>query len=228
MSKGQSRRTRSSARTAKAGARFTIDPYFACLIFAGVGLGTLGIAPSPRLVVLWTTLLGLWLAYREGQTIRLRFSFADMGRGALIGLALGLPLLLLAFRVLVKAVPILYVGVEDPSLSSVAGAMVFVSLVLLAPLAEELFFRDILQKERGHWIAAALYAAAGVILFLPTAGGYPLVLTAVSGTSALLGVLYTFLYARYGLTTSVACHAVVNLALLFVPAVLEQLELFTS
>ena len=73
MSKSQSRRTGGRARSSRAGTRLTIDPFFACLIFAGVGLGTLGIATSPRLVVLWTTLVGLWLAYREGQTIRLRF-----------------------------------------------------------------------------------------------------------------------------------------------------------
>jgi membrane protease YdiL (CAAX protease family) len=192
-----------------------------------MGLGTLSLGASPRLVILWTTLLGLWLSYREGQSIKTQYQFVDVGRGAGIGLALGLPLLFLAFTALATAVPILFVSVDDPSVSGVGGTTVFVSLVLLAPLAEELFFHDILQRERGFWIAAALYAAACVILFLPTAGRYPVVLVAVSGISAVLGSVYGLLYDRFGLATSLACHSMVNLLLLFVPALLSHLDLFT-
>lgn len=192
-----------------------------------MGLGTLSLGASPRLVILWSTLLGLWLAYREGQSIKVHYQFVDVGRGIGIGLILGLPLLLLAFRVLTTAIPILYVSVDDPSISGVGGTTIFVSLVLLAPLAESLFFLDIVQKERGFWIAAVLYAVACVILFLPTAGRYPVVLAAVSGVSAILGGVYGLLYDRFDMTTSLACHSTVNLLLLFVPALLSHLDLFT-
>jgi membrane protease YdiL (CAAX protease family) len=208
--------------------RFSFDSYFACLIFAGMGLGTLSLGASPRLVILWTTLLGLWLAYREGQSLRLEYRFADIGRGAGIGLAIGAPLLLLAFRPLATAIPILYVSVKDPSMDGVGGTTIFASLVLLAPLAEELFFRDILHRERGLTVSAVLYAAAGVIFFLPTAGSFPVVLIAVSGASALLGVVYSFLHERYGLATSIACHSTINLFLLFMPAILNHLKLFAQ
>ena len=207
-------------------ARIALDPYFACLIFAAVGLGTLGLGASPRMIILWVTLLGLWLVYREGKTIRLRYRFADIGRGLGIGLAISVPLMLIAFRGLIAAIPILYVSVKEPAVDTVTGTMIFTSLVFLAPLAEELFFRDMLQRERGFWIAGALYTVAGVILFLPTAGDFPVVLVAVSGSAGVLGILYALLHERYGLTVAIACHATVNLILLCVPATLSHIELF--
>jgi membrane protease YdiL (CAAX protease family) len=105
--------------------------------------------------------------------------------------------------------------------------MIFVSLALVAPLAEALFFRDLLQRERGFWVSIGLYAAAGIIFFLPTAGGFPAVLGAVSGVTAVLGILYAFLYERYGLTVALACHTTINLILLYIPAIVNHLELFT-
>jgi membrane protease YdiL (CAAX protease family) len=215
-----------SSQQNKNSARFVLDPYFACLIFGAVGLGTLKLGTSPRLIILWTTLIGLWLAFREGQARQLTYQFADIGRGASIGLAIGAPLMLLAFRPLATAIPILYVSTEPSVQIGASGSMIFVSLVLVAPLAEELFFRDILQQEHGLWVSIGLYAAAGVILFLPTAGGFPIVLAAVSGATAILGILYAFLYERYGLTVSLACHTTINLLLLFVPAIVSHLALF--
>ena len=178
-------------------------------------------------------LLLLWLVYREGQSIRLRYEFAEIGRGAGIGLAIGLPLLILAYRPLMTAIPILYVGV--PALAGVMpatetlivnepdvlGALMFVSLVLLAPLAEGLFFYGILHRELGFLIGTGCYAIANVILFLPTVGGFWAILLAVCGATAVLGVVYGFLYERYGLATSIVCHMAVNLVLLFLPVILR-------
>jgi membrane protease YdiL (CAAX protease family) len=208
--------------------RFKLDPYFACLIYGAAGLGTIKLGTSPRLLLLWTTLLVLWIVFREGQTIKLRYTFADVGRGAAIGLALSLPLVLLAFRSLATAIPILFVSSEQPTLAGPAGTTIFASLVLVAPLAEELFFRDILQRAAGLWITIGIYAAAGVILYLPTAGSYPAVLAAVSGATAILGALYAFLHERYGSIAAFACHATVNLVLLSLPALVGHLELLRA
>ena len=204
-----------------------LDPYFACLIFGAVSLGTLKLGVSARLVILWTTLLGLWLVFREGQPLQVQYQLGEIGRGAAIGLAIGAPLMLLAFRALATAVPILYVSADPLAPVGASGTMIFVSLVWVAPLAEELFFRDILQRERGLWASIGLYAAAGILFFLPTAGGFPAVLVAVSGATAVLGILYAFLYERYGLTVTLACHTTLNLILLFVPTIVSHLELFT-
>jgi membrane protease YdiL (CAAX protease family) len=203
-----------------------LDPYFACLIFGAAGLGTLKLGTSPRLLLLWTTLLVLWIAFREGQTLKLRYSLAEIGRGAGIGLAFSLPLVFVAFHSLAAAIPILFVSTQQPALAGPAGTTIFASLVLVAPLAEELFFRDVLQRAVGLWITIGLYAAAGVILYLPTAGQYPVVLVSVSGATALLGALYAFLHERYGFTVSLACHTTVNLVLLCIPALIGHLELF--
>lgn len=211
----------------------TLDPYFAALIFAGVGLGTWALPACIRLTVLWTTLPVLWLAFREGRPFDISFRFADLGRGLGLGLALGLPLLLIAHRPLSVAVPILYIGasVSSPvfatAQASVAGpaeiaaTLAFVNLILLAPLSESLFFHDVLHRERGYLVGAGLYAAAGVILFLPTAGTFPAVLLVISSVNAVLGVLYGFLYERYGLSTAWSAHLAVNLCLLFIPALIN-------
>ena len=228
MTKRQSGSTRQKRAGAKrsSGPTFSLDPYFACLIFGAAGLGTLKLGTSPRLLLLWTTLLVLWIAFREGQTLKLGYSFSEIGRGAGIGLAFSLPLMLLAFRSLAAAIPILFVSAQQPSLAGPAGTTIFASLVLIAPLAEELFFRDVLQRSTGLWITVGLYAAAGVILYLPPAGRYPAVLAAVSGATAVLGAFYAFLHERYGLTVSLACHTTVNLILLCIPALVGHLELF--
>jgi membrane protease YdiL (CAAX protease family) len=225
-----SRRTSTSRRKSGAqgaGGRMMIDPLFACLIFAAVALGTLTIATSARLVVLWTVLLLLWFIYQEGAARTLSYGFAEVGRGALIGTAIGLPLMVLALRPLITAIPILFVSRAQPTLVGVSSATVFVSLVLLAPFAEEFFFRDLLQREQGLWVSVAVYAAAGILLFLPTAGDYVVVLIAVVGIWSVLGVIYGFLYERFGLATTLACHLAVNLFLLFAPALLHSLGLFT-
>lgn len=226
-----SKRTSSTSRkgSAQGGAeRLMVDPLFACLVFAAVALGTLTIATSVRLVVLWTTLLVLWFIYQEGRARTLSYEFSQVGRGALIGMAIGLPLMVLALRPLVTAIPILFVSREQPTLVGVSSATVFVSLVLLTPFAEELFFRDLLQREQGLWASVGLYAAAGLLLFLPTAGDYMAVLVAVVGVWSVLGVIYGYLYERFGLATTLTSHLAVNLFLLFVPALLHSLGLFTA
>ena len=232
MTKGRSSTQRKSG-SVSAASRFHLDPYFASLIFAAAGVGTWRLTTSVRLVLLWTALLLLWLVYREGQSIRLQFSFAELGRGGGVGLAIGLPLLVLAYRQLMIAVPILYVGVSIPTgvlpsdgalvvnEADVLGAFMFVSLVLLAPLAEGLFFRSILQRELGFVVSVGFYAIANTILFLPAAGSYWIVLLAVCCVTTMLGIVYAFLHERYGLATSIVCNMVVNLAMLFAPVVLR-------
>jgi membrane protease YdiL (CAAX protease family) len=225
-----SKRTSTSRRSSgaqRAGTRAIIDPLFACLVFAAVALGTLTIATSARLVILWTALLLLWFVYQEGKARTLEYQFANVGRGVLIGTAIALPLMVLALRPLIAAIPILFVSRAEPSLVGVSSAALFVSLALLAPFAEELFFRDVLQREQGLWAGVGLYAAAGLLLFLPTAGDYPVVLLAVVGVWSVLGVIYGYLFERFGLATTLACHLAVNLFLLFAPAFLHNLGLFT-
>lgn len=220
------RKARGSSSERK-GTGFRLDPIFACLVFAGVGLGTLGMQASPRLAVLWMSLLALWVVYQEGKERQIVYRYADLGRGALIGLAVSVPLVLLGFRALVTAIPILFVSVADASFGGTGTTAILVSVVLLAPVAEELFFRDILQRELGLWFGIGLYAAGGVVLFVTTAGEYPVVLIAVVGAWAVLGAMYSFFYERFGFAATLASHITVNFVLLFIPALLASLQLFT-
>ncbi len=219
---------RSRAKASQGEFRFSLDPLFACLVFAGIGLGTFAVKASPRLAILWTVLLVLWVVYREGKSLKFEYEFREIGRGMLIGLAVSVPLVLLAFRGLATAIPILFVGDAETSLASVSATTVFMTMVLLAPVAEELFFRDILQREQGLWLAVGLYAAAGLVLFLPTAGKYPVVLAAVVGAWSLLGAMYGFFHERFGFATTLSSHVTINLVLLYVPAAVAHLGLFTS
>jgi len=89
-------------------------------------------------------------------------------------------------------------------------------------VSEFVFFRGILQRERGIAITSALYGLAGVVFFLPIAGRFFLVLLAVGVGMGLLGLVYGYVYERYGLAAGMACHAVVNIALFFIPRMVGQ------
>lgn len=222
------KRRRTGTQGKKQSGSFALDPFFSCLIFAGIGLGTLGMKASPRLAVLWVSLLVLWILHREGKSLKLTYEYAEIGRGVLAGLAVGAPLLLLSLRPLATAIPILFVGTQQPFVERGVGTVVFLTTVLLAPLAEELFFRDIMQRELGLWITIALYAAAGLVLFLPTAGQYPVVLVSVVGVWSVLGAMYGFFYERFGFAATLTAHTVVNVFLLYVPAILSYLGLLAE
>jgi membrane protease YdiL (CAAX protease family) len=105
-----------------------------------------------------------------------------------------------------------------PSQAALFQALIFVS----APV-EELYFRGVLQRERGLFSAAVLYGLAGTVFFLPVFRSFALILLAVVLSMGLLGFVYGYVYSQYELWASIACHVVVNFVLLFLPPVLEQL-----
>jgi membrane protease YdiL (CAAX protease family) len=205
--KSKSRRSKSSRRD--------FDPYFAYLIFVGVGLGSLQVNPEVRLTLLWSTLLALSLIYAARKPVATQYSLANLGRGAIVGLIISLPFLLAARGVLNASSTRLF---PMPSQTALFQALIFVS----APV-EELYFRGVLQRERGLLNGAVLYGLAGAVFFLPVLRGLALILLAVVLSMGLLGFVYGYVCNQYGLGASIACHAVVNFVLLFLPPVLERL-----
>lgn len=191
-----------------------LDPYYACLIFAGVGVGTLGIHGPARLVLLWLALLLLSLLYIERESVQIRYSLSNIGRGAGLGVLLAGVVLLFAFDVLRITSERLF------PLSS--GASLFQSLFFVAAPIEELFFRGILQRTRGIAVASVFYGLAGIVFFLPIAGQFFMVLLSVGLGMGLLGLVYGYVSERYGLAAGIACHALVNVVLFFVPRVMGQ------
>jgi membrane protease YdiL (CAAX protease family) len=207
-------RRRSKSRRSKSSLR-DLDPYFAYLIFVGVGLGSLQVNPEVRLTILWSTLLALSSIYAGQKPVAARYSLANLGRGAIVGLVISLPFLLAARGVLNASSARLF---PMPSQAALFQALIFVS----API-EELYFRGVLQRERGLLSAAVLYGLAGTVFFLPVSRGFVLILLAVVLSMGLLGFVYGYVCNQYGLGASIACHAVVNFVLLFLPFVLERL-----
>ncbi len=207
-------RRRSKSRSSKSSRR-ALDPYFAYLIFVGVGLGSLQVNPEVRLTLLWSTLLALSLIYASRKPVAARYSLANLGRGAIVGLIISLPFLL-AIRGVLNA--------SSTRLFPISSqAALFQALIFISAPVEELYFRGILQRERGLLSAAVLYGLAGAVFFLPVLRGFVLVLLAVMLSMGLLGFVYGYVCSQYGLGASIACHIVVNFVLLFLPPVLEQL-----
>jgi membrane protease YdiL (CAAX protease family) len=190
------------------------DPYLTFLIFAVIGVGTLRLGMEAHLLILRLVLLGICLIYAERQAIAMQYGLVNLGRGAVVGLLISLPLLLLARDALKTTSARLFPLASE--------AVLFQSLVLLAAPIEELYFRGFLQRERGLVSAALLYGLGEGILFLPGLSGFPAVLIAVVMATALLGFVYGYVCQRYGLSASISCHATVNLVLLFLPTALDQ------
>jgi membrane protease YdiL (CAAX protease family) len=204
----------SAKRRRRRSAKLPLDHYYACLIFAGVGVGTLGIRGQARLVLLWLALLLLSLLYAERRPVQVRYSMGNVGRGAGLGALLAVSVFLFAFDGLRAT--------SERLFPMGSGASLFQSLFFVAAPVEELFFRGVLQRERGIAAASVLYGLAGIVFFLPLAGQFFLVLLAVGVGMGLLGLVYGYVCERYGLAAGVACHAVVNVALLFIPRMVGQ------
>ncbi len=200
-----------AARTLLGG--WALSPYLAFLLLAGIGLATFRVEHHLRLTVLWLVLLGLVLLYAEGGRLRGDYSLLNLMRGALVGMVVALPLYLFAKDFFYATASQLY-GVTNLQ-------VLLERAVFLVPILEESFFRGIVQRERGLLDGALLFGLAQALYFLSVVDAFPLVIAAVVLGSVLLGLLYGYLYQRYGLTASIACHVAVNLVLFELPALVD-------
>jgi len=204
----------SARRRGRRAEKARFDPYFAFLLFVGVGLGTWRVGLQPRLTVLWLALLALVMVYAEERPLEAKYSLLNLGGGALVGLIVSAPLVFLAREFLNTTSAELYKTSDI--------LLLFQRLALLAAPIEELYFRGFVQRERGLVSGALLYGLASVVYFLP--GHLDLsVIAVVSLGTGLLGFVYGHIYQRYGLSASIACHMVANLVLLVIPLLLDQI-----
>ncbi len=193
---------------------YPLDTWVAFLLYAGVAAATFTIDAESRQVVLWCVLLAFGLFYRQALRGEILHPLADLGRGAAAGLILALPILLLLQPELTAIIARLLPGQSD--------AAAFQGLVLIAPLAEELFFRGLLQKQHGLVAGALLYGVYLLLFFLPGVVDFALVGLAVCLAGALFGFIYGYVNERYGLGAAIACHATVNLVVFFLPLVVPD------
>ncbi len=194
------------------------EPYLLFLIFAGIALGTVLLQQSPRFALLWVTLVILSLLYRSKHEVEVGFSLPSVGRGALLGLVISVPLLAFLSEQLRAFTERLY-GTQD--IVSLFYQVCFIS----API-EEYFFRGVVQGQRGSSVSIALYALTALLYFLPYA---PLLATFIVFVAlGVLGIVYSYVRERYGLAASVACHVVVGFVLQIAPSLIASLRLMLS
>jgi len=194
----------------------TTDPFFGFAVFAAAGVATWTLNQLLRFTLLWAVLFVFALVYASGRKMSFSYRYSDLARGAVAGLLMSGPILLTARGLLLATSQRLF-----PAQNTLA---VFWGVVLLMPAAEALYFRGFLQEERGLWTSVLLYAGAGAIYFLPVTWDQHLpVLAVLVGGMGLLGFVYGYLRAMYGLAASVTCQAMVHCVLFLAPHLIEGL-----
>lgn len=195
-----------------------LEPYFLFLLFVGIGLGTILLDQAVRLALLWSTLAILCVAYWAGQKLDIDLSLTSMGRGALLGLVISIPLLAFLAGQLRAFTERLYATQDVVTL--------FYQICFISAPVEECFFRGIIQEQKGSSVSIALYAVTALLLFLP----YTPLLGAFAMFIAIgvLGIVYSYTYDRYGLPASIACHIVVGFIMQVAPSLIETLRTVLS
>lgn len=190
----------------------------AFLLLFGVGIATFRLKHDVRLTLMWLVLLGLVLLFAEDGRLKSDYSLRNLARGAAIGAIVALPFPLFQREFFYATAARLY---------SINDLQVLIErAVFLVPILEGCFFRGIVQREKGLLEGALLFGLAQALYFLSAANVYPAVIVAVVLGLTFLGLLYGYLYQRYGLIASISCHVAVNLVLFVLPVVIEKISAF--
>ncbi len=202
----------SHARRLRAQAQ--LNPRFTFLLYVAVAVGTIPIEAVLRNTILWSVLALLVLAHVASQALAMRFAYAPVLHGILIGLLITLPLGYVARAVLLT--------LAATALGTSSGLLLFQRMVFIAAPLEELYYRGCVQRDYGVIEATLFYAVAALLLYWPATQGFWLVLATMVTGSALLGVIFALVNKRYGLSAAIACHTVSNLCLFVVPSLLRD------
>ena len=194
-----------------------VDPFLAFALFTAVGMATWSLDQPVRLTLTWLVLLIFTLICASGQRLQFSYTFSGLARGAVAGLVMSLPLVLIASDFLLATSQRVF-----PS-GNVLGLLW--SVVLIMPTVEALFFRGLVQSEKGLWPSVLLYAGAGVVYFLPATWEEHLpVLAVLVGGMGLLGFVYSYVRAMHGMVASLVCQAMVHLVLFVAPSLVRGLS----
>lgn len=204
-----------------------IDPQVAFLFYLALGLGIAwsGVDTLIRLSALWTVLLliGLALLMVDAPPRLGTVSISDVVWGLAIGLIVGLPTLIVMNASLVEISGALFPEMFADTPLGPALVLLFQMWVILAPLAETVFFRGTIQKSREvrDMVSSIVSAGANNILFF-----LPIALKHSSFQAALpifyltlLAGVYSFVRRQYGFTAALICQIAVNVMLLFIPGI---------
>ena len=195
---------------------WVLNPYLAFLLLLGIGIASFRVDHQLRLALIWLVLVILVLLYADSGRLKASYSLVNLSRGILTGAVIALPLFVLA-KDFFHATALRLYGVDD--LQVLVERAVF-----LVPILEESFFRGIVQHERGRLDGALLFGLAQALYFVSAANVFSVVIVALALGSCLLGLLYGYLYERYGLTSSIGCHVAVNFVLLVLPTLAVEIS----
>ncbi|PJF25917.1 MAG: hypothetical protein CUN53_10330, partial [Phototrophicales bacterium] len=139
--------------------------------------------------------------------------------GVVFGLILAAPLLLVGGDALTTTVRLIFrTGIEG-SIRALPPGSVLALIVFVMPLAETLFFRGLMQKDRPFWLIGALASVWSILLFFPLieVGRFPAVAIIIGTALVLMNMIYSYVRDRNGLAAAWLCQIVVNLLVMFVP-----------
>lgn len=190
------------------------DPLFGLLIAGAVSIGLIPLIGSDAADMRYTLAWGLLavfgvLAWLLGSTERVEQENPEnLAWGIAFGLILGVPLLAFASGTLIEATKLLFQGMN-------AGSML-AYVVFVMPLAETLFFRNLLQDGRTFWGTAMITTVWQMVLFFPLINhqAYPLIMGVVF---LMANMMYGYVRERNGLAAAWLCQIIVNLTILFLP-----------
>ena len=205
---------RTPRRSALHGPR--VDPFVSYLLFVGIGVGTWQMSRPWRQTLLWLFLFAAFLLYGGIRPVKPNFSLSNVGWGALIGVVVSLPFLALAWIYLYGFAMQLFTTTDAHSL--------FHQVCLFAAPVEELYFRGFVQREKGMQLSVALYALAALVYFVPGLNVPALALAVVTGAYIAFGLVYSYVYARHGLSAAVTSHFAVNLVTLVLPSLVRYIS----
>jgi hypothetical protein len=200
------------------------DPTFGYLIALALSFGLLPLIPNNadlRYTLAWglLALIGV-LSWLFGTTTRIgRERAEDIVWGAVLGLIVGAPLLLVGGSMLTRTVNLMFQTGIGGEVRSLPPGAVLAFLVFVMPLAESLFFRGYMQQNRSFWLVGILSSVWSLILFMPMleVGTFPLVAVIIAILLVLVNLVYGYVRDRNGLAAAWVCQIVINFVLLFLP-----------
>ena len=191
--------------------KLKVDVYLAFAIFVAVGVAAWSLDQPVRLALMWLVLLAFAVSYGSAQKLQFSYTLTDLARGAVAGLLVSVPVLLLARDFLVITSERLFPA--DDVLSMLW------SVVLIMPAVEAVYFRGLVHEEKGLGSSVLLYTGAGVVYFLPVTWSEHLpILAALVCGMGLLGFVYSYVRGMYGLVSSLVCQMVTHVVLLVAPS----------
>lgn len=198
------------------------DPTFGYLIALALSFGLLPLIPDNadlRYTLVWglVALIGV-LAWLFGTMTRIdREKVEDVVWGAVLGLIIAAPLLLVGGEVLSRTAHLIFTTGGGTNARALPSGSVLAYLVFVMPLAETLFFRGYMQQTRSVWLVGILSSVFSLFLFLPMleVGAYPLVAVIIAVVLIVVNLIYSYVRERNGLAAAWVCQIVINFVLLF-------------